>query len=596
VLTSSYAPEYGSSLSGQIVVESKSGGSEFHGGVYEYHRNTVLNARPYGDENRPKDLENDFGGYIGGPFKLPGGRNIPWFNTGRKKSYFYLNLEAFRTRGAVSRTFLTVPTVKMKQGDFSEWKNVETGALIPIYDPATTRPLDPTKPLSATNLARDQFMGCPGGPPQPNVVCPDRIANSLANGWLQFVPDPNLPGLTNNYAVPNPRPEELLAQANYLMFRGDMYHGDKDHISVTVWYQGAAPNFLSDFPQEISFQRFTAPQFSFVDRLRWDHTFSPTVLNHFGFGYLDRNEGYGSINWALHPDATPTVPGVASATILPQINISDMQGFGNDGGDNILNRTTRQTYVFLNTLTWVKGKHTFKFGFEYRDLGQNIRNAGLGSGGRFSFGRGPTGLLGVTSGHGLASFLLEQVSDANVDFRSIGAWYPRSDYYIAHFGDSWKVTPKLSINYGVRWDTMTPARELYDHHSFFDPHGINPTAGIPGRLAFAGTKDLLTGEPWGDAAFGERHPEKTWKKGFAPRLGIAYSPTQNTVVRVGYGVFFTQAFYPGWEGSIATDGFNATLGVGDSLEGLQPAFILSDGFPISQFTLPPFIDSSFRNG
>jgi hypothetical protein len=477
----------------------------------------------------------------------------------------------------------------MKQGDFSEWP-------FPVYDPATTRPADPNQPLSTTNVTRDQFMGCdPVNNPQPNVICPDRFAGSLALQWLQFLPDPNLPGLTNNYQVPTPRPEELLGHANYLLVRGDMYYGDKDHISVTVWYQGAKANFISTLPTQISNERFTAPQFSFVDRLRWDHTFSPTVLNHFGFGYLDRNEGYGSIDWALHPDLLPRIAGVATTEYPPQIGLADYVSMGNDAGNNELNRTTRQTYVFLDTLTWVKGRHTFKFGFEYRDLGQNIRS-GLGQAGRFSFDRGATSLLGQNSGNSVASFLLEAVGSANVDYRAIGARYPRSDYYIAHVGDTWKVTPNLSVNYGVRWDTMTPARELYDHHSFFDPIGINPTAGIPGRLAFAGTGSRSTGLSYGDAAFGRRHPEETWWKGFAPRLGIAYSPNPRTVIRTGYGIFFTQAFYPGWEGSIDTAGFTSTFSVDSTLGGLQPAFTLSDGFPISQFTLPPFIDSSFRNG
>lgn len=161
-------------------------------------------------------------------------------------------------------------------------------------------------------------------------------------------------------------------------------------------------------------------------------------------------------------------------------------------------------------LTWVKGKHTFKFGAEYRLLGQNIRDH-HGLAGSFSFDRGPTGLYGVNGANAVASFLLEQVNEATVTLRSIGARYPRSNYYIAHFGDTWKATPKLSITYGVRWDTMTPATEAFNHHSFFDPLGPNPGAGgRPGRLAFAGTGDRLTGESWGEAAFGRRHPAETW--------------------------------------------------------------------------------------
>jgi len=608
VLTSSYAPEYGSSLSGQIVVESKAGTNDYHAGTYWYHRNTVLNARQFGADVRPKDLEHDFGAFVGGPFRLPGGKNIPWFNTGRKKSFFYLNLEAFRNAGGVSRPVITVPTPAMKNGDFSAWP-------YPIYDPASPilpnpnyQPDEDLPGFDPRPYLRQQFMGCdPVNNPQPNVICmsgPNAhpwLQNSLASQWLQYLPDPNVPGTQNgtlnNYLVPTPIPDVVISKANYLMFRGDMYHGEKDHISVTVWYQGAAPVFNTVLPYEIASETYTAPQFSFVDRIRWDHTFTPTLLNHFGFGYLNRNEGYGSINWLKAPNALPRVPGVPNPEIPPVVGISGYPDMGQGNGPGPDNETDRQTYVFLDTLTWVKGKHTFKVGFEYRDLGQNIRNVG-GGGGFFYFSDVTTGLPGEPSGSGMASFLLGAVDSATVTARAITARYPRSDYYIMHFGDTWKATPKLSINYGVRWDTMTPARELYDHHSFFDPVGANPAAGgRPGRLAFAGTKSLATGLAYGSAAFGARHPEKTWWKGFAPRLGIAYSVNPKTVVRAGYGIFYTQAFYPGWEGSIATDGFTADLTASSPHpDGLIPAFRFADGFPIGEFTLPPFIDPGYRNG
>lgn len=589
VLTSSYAPEYGSSLSGQIVVESKSGNNEYHAGTYEYLRNTVLNARPYGQDNRPPDLEHDFGFYTGGPFRV-GKRGIPLFWSGRKKTFFYLNMEMFRRTGGTVSPILSVPTSKMKNGDFSEWP-------YPIYDPVTTRPADPGLPLSSTNVTRDQFQGCdPVNNPQPNVICPDRFASSLAKEWLQYSPEPNIQGkVLDNYIVPNPVQTVTVTNANYLMFRGDQYIGDKDHVSVTVWYQGAPPDYHCTLPDALCSGTFSAPQFSFVDRARWDHTFTPTLLNHFGFGYLDRNEGYGAINWAKAPNATPRIAG-ASTDQPPVITLGSYGQYGESHGDNAPNRTTRQTYVFLDTVTWVKGKHTIKFGVEYRNLGQNIRNR-LDTGGVFDFGSGYTGLIGITSGNPIASFLLEGVESARIHYQAIDARYPRSTYYIAHIGDTWKATPKLSINYGVRWDTMTPAEELYNHHSFLDPLGANSGAGgRPGRLAFAGSEDLATGESWGAAGFPRRHPEVTWKKGFAPRLGFAYSMTPKTVIRAGYGVFYTQAFYPGWESSIATDGFSVDLNAESTLGGLTPAFILNQGFPVNPALLPPLIDSTLLNG
>jgi hypothetical protein len=145
------------------------------------------------------------------------------------------------------------------------------------------------------------------------------------------------------------------------------------------------------------------------------------------------------------------------------------------------------------------------------------------------------------------------------------------------------------VTAGLRWDVFTPSIEAENQTSFFDPSGTNPGAGNRlGRLAFAGTK-------WGAASYGSDAPEDTYYKAFGPRLGFAYALTPETVIRSGYGIFFEQAYYPGWNGGIATDGFNETVTFNSTLGGIQPAFLLQDGFP-QNFTSPPFIDSSFLNG
>jgi TonB dependent receptor len=160
---------------------------------------------------------------------------------------------------------------------------------------------------------------------------------------------------------------------------------------------------------------------------------------------------------------------------------------------------------------------------------------------------------------------------------------------MAHAGDTWKVTPKLSLQLGIRWEMHRPTSEKHDVFSFLDPLGQNPgAAGRPGRLTFAGTR-------WGSASYGKRHPEETFTTGFAPRLGLAYSLTPKMVVRTGYGIFYDAGQYPGVRGGIALDGFNLNQTFSSSQGGLVPAFILSDGFP-QDFQRPPFIDPSFLNG
>jgi hypothetical protein len=180
VLTSNFDVQYGSSSAAVIVASTKEGTNELHGGGYEFHRNSYFNARPYGALVTPRDLENDYGGYLGGPGKLPG----LW--TSFNKTYFFANYEQYRSVGATTQPVLTVPTDQMRTGDFSQWP-------YPIYDPATTRAnpnYNPNQPTSASNppYLKDQFMGCDGA--HPNVICSSdpRLASSLAPQWLKYVP------------------------------------------------------------------------------------------------------------------------------------------------------------------------------------------------------------------------------------------------------------------------------------------------------------------------------------------------------------------------------------------------------------------------
>ena len=141
------------------------------------------------------------------------------------------------------------------------------------------------------------------------------------------------------------------------------------------------------------------------------------------------------------------------------------------------------------------------------------------------------------------------MNNGSVSLYSVGGRYVRQNALIFHIGDTWKVTSKLSLNYGLRWDRFSPSEEKYDNMSFFD-WGPNPDAGNrPGRLAFAG-------DQWGAASAGVRYPEQLWNGGFGPRIGIAYALNDKTVIRTGYGIFYTQAFYPGWGGGVDQTGFN----------------------------------------
>jgi hypothetical protein len=225
---------------------------------------------------------------------------------------------------------------------------------------------------------------------------------------------------------------------------------------------------------------------------------------------------------------------------------------------------------------------------EYRSIAGNIHANG-NQAGTFNFGRGPTGLADENSGSPIASFLLGAVSSGEATFRDVDSWYPRQNAWVLHAGDTWRVNNKLTLDYGLRWDYFSPSREKYNRFSFFDPNGANPGAGgRPGRLAFAGTE-------WGAASYGREYPEEDWYGGFAPRLGAVYAMNNRTVIRTGWGIFYHQAFYPGWGGGISLDGFSNTPTFSSTLGGIQPAFFLDQGFP-QNFQPPPDIREDYRNG
>ena len=476
----------------------------------------------------------------------------------------------------------------------------ENGDLIPIYDPRTTRPnpnFDPNQPSGPSNLQflRDQFMGCDGN--SPNVICmdgPNRyvdpvtgfdISNSLAKRWLQYLPNPTFPGALNNYVVPEPIPDTVFADSTLLNVRGDMYWRDTDHFYVSINYRGSTASNVTELPPQLSFEGPYVVNYSFVNRLNWSHTFSPTLLNHFAIGYLDTLTNVTSSDMPYVNDL-PQIPGAVNYEFPPTLSFDDFDGWGN----NSWSRDTRPVWIANDLLTWVKGKHTLKFGGEIRKHGVNA-TAVSNESGSVSFSRLGTGLNETTSGNAIASFLLEQVSYGEYNIQTVTSNYPRFSGYNFHAGDTVKLTPKLTMNFGIRWDMYKPTDEKYDNFSFFDPLGANPAAGNrPGSLAFAGNN-------WGAASFGKRYPEDLFKKGFAPRLGLAYAVSKNTVVRAGYGIFYSTPIYPGWGGGIAQDGFNATLGFPSSNFGYNPAFLLSNGYPaIDPSQRPPYIDASFSNG
>jgi hypothetical protein len=197
----------------------------------------------------------------------------------------------------------------------------------------------------------------------------------------------------------------------------------------------------------------------------------------------------------------------------------------------------------------------------------------------------------------MASFYLGAASSASVEYYNVKAEYPRQYAYAAHLGDSWRFSPKLTLNYSLRWDYIAPFKEKFNNLSFLDPIGPNPGAvtaagtQLHGRLAFAGNN-------WGAASYGTEFPERPFKNALAPRVGFAYSLNDKTVVRAGYGIYFGQAFYPGWNGGMSQDGFNKNLSLNEASSGSLkvPALYLASGISANQVGTTKHISSDFDNG
>lgn len=520
------------------------------------------------------------------------GRKIPLLWSGRNKIYFFTNIEKWTIRGGDRSPVLSIPSVQERNGDFSDWRDAN-GNLIPIFNPATTTSnpsFNPGSPVGPNNLPylRQQFPG--------NVIPPSMVQNSLAQQWFKYLPTPTYSGPLNNYLSPVPVSDISGAGTDHRTIvdaRIDDYFGNSDHFTATLHYHNTVFANVTNLPRPISYDAYLLPDGGeigpWVNRFGWDHTFTANLLNTLNYGYLDYRGSELAVD-ASYANQLPQIPGAAAYVQPPSLNFSN--GFVSMGLDDF-HHEDRPTNVLNDTMTWIHGRHTFTFGGEVRNLENNLLNNNNQSG-TFNFANTETGLLGINSGSPIASFILGAVDNANVSFNTVTSIYARGWYYALFAGDTWKATNKLTLNYGLRWDVGTPSVEKFNHFSFLDPNGPNPGAsGRPGRLAFAGTGDGTLN--YGAAGFGSRHPENTWYGGYGPRFGFAYAWKHNTVIRGGYGIFFDQAYYPGWNAGIAQDGFNSTPSFSSPDGGLTPAFLLQQGFPAIS-PLPPFINSSFLNG
>lgn len=551
LIKGAFSAEYGYVRTGLLSFSLKSGTNQLHGSVFHNFRNDDLNARSFFEGNKLDFHQNNFGATVSGPVRIPKVYN------GRDRTFFMVSTDISRFRGVSRVTVYTSPTTEFLRGDFSRLKTA-AGNARPIYDPATTAS------DGRGGVTRSVFPG--------NVIPSQRIS-PIAKQIAALIPAPNRPGEDTNFVA---RSGNVSLNNTYFNTKIDHRLNDRHSISSSFNYTLLPRRDYSNPYEGTSLMNGLIQDFgSRNGRLAHDFIITPKTLNHLQLGYnrtINRSTSYSrGEDWP----ARLGLKGVGGDGSLPQFSFSD--GYPTIGHQR-WDADVQENIMFRNTTTFLRGKHNVKAGFEMRRQWYKRRNWG-NQGGSFSFRETALNNSSAT-GNSFASFLLGWVDAANISTSlHIGSLRP---YYASFVQDDIKLTPRLTLNLGVRHDLDLPPREQYDRMSIFDLGTPNPGAGNRlGALIFAGD---------GPGRAGRRTFQDPYYRAFAPRVGLAYTLRRTTVLRLGYGISFS----PNELLFTVYDGYSSTANFVSPDLGNSPAFLLDSGMP-TDWPKPPFITPTFSN-
>ncbi|HEX7085587.1 MAG TPA: carboxypeptidase-like regulatory domain-containing protein [Vicinamibacterales bacterium] len=503
--TSTYSAEFGRSLGGVVNLQIKSGTNAYRGSVFEFHRNDALDANNFfnnrAGREKPDFTQNQFGFTLGGPLL-------------RDRTFFFGDYQGHRE--SQGQTFLsTVPTLKMRQGDFSEINRV-------IYDPLT-------------------------GQPFPNNVIPaDRIEPIARNIIDMLYPEPNIPGRVaasgqtiDNYLI-NPTKEREddqfnvkvdhnLTSANRFFVR---YSMQKTHRfqPATLPHGDAGATFGAGDGN------IDAQGLAFNDT----HTFGNNWLNEFRFGWSSVKFNMTSIDYGENLAERVGIRGVnlnEVTSAMSQITFQNIRNLGANGNQPLI--TNQNDFQIFDNVTWIKNRHTIKIGGSITVRSREILNADQIVG-QFAFNNNQTSncagrpqpcALDTTTGFDVASFMLGYASAVNRRLFDADTYTEKRPEYALYVQDDWRVTSKLTVNAGVRWDVFPPWIEVDDRQSNFDVS--------TGTFVVASPDAVIQGVKVG------RYLQTYSKGDIGPRFGFAYDLRGDgrTIIRGGWGVFWN--FTPG---------------------------------------------------
>ncbi len=581
IMTNSYDAQYGRSGGGVMNVQIKSGGNAYHGSLYEFYRRNWLdsnylfsNARGIpagrfrnsaGEFVKAEHFLDQYGGVISGPIRFPkkifgplGGYD------GRDKTFFLFNYEGYR-EGTPNPQILTVPTADFIKGDFSQYKTA-AGDLIKVYDPATGRNVN-------GNWVRDQF---------PNNIIPTNRLNPIAQKLLAFSPAANTttPGgdpWRNNFAdIPNIANDKF---KNWI-FKVDQNFGDKDKVFFRYGYNNRAEirwtNGIRTGPAQAG--QLPLNRVNYTGVADWVHTFNGSLIFNLRVSsnrYIEEARFQDGLGYDITQLGFPSALASQLPTkIFPRFTISDNVQIGR--GD--FGREVTNVYSFQPNVSWIKGAHTARFGLDMR-LQQYARQASGLPGMLLNFDRTFTQQTfnrgDTLSGSPIAAFLLGAPTSGQIDNNVFPIYMFK--YYAPWVQDDWKISRKLTLNLGFRWDLNLPAVERYNRINYgFDRTITNPANARIDKTKLLNGTSILGGLGFAGGSNGN-YPVNADKNNFQIRLGAAYSLNEKTVIRGGYGRYYVNPVgAPGYP----NNGFSIqTPYVGSTDSNRTSLFNLSNPFP-----------------
>jgi hypothetical protein len=587
--------QYGGGQTAVANFATKSGTNGLHGSGYWYVQNDALRANTWSNNAagvpRAPFKQHNYGYSVSGPVVLPKVYN------GKNRSFFFHNLERTRVRNFTSTAFGTLPVPAFKQGDFSRLLspaftgNASSGTTAgtdalgrpvvfgAIYDPKSSRQVGNT-------WVRDPFPG--------NMV-PKAQWSPVATKILELAPitDPAFDTMLNN--IPTLSSSSPVFGETMLTLKGDHVLSERHRLSGTFnrnfRARNNSPGGRWGVPPESPtgvYQWQETP--GTLVRLAYDSTITPSILNHAAIGY----NRFGNLNQSVYVNQDwPQKIGIQNVpgTHFPTLTFGGQpyQGGGIGAGGRLGSANAGGSYngstIVQDDVTVIRGKHNLKFGFEQRRYYYN--NRGLSGSGAYTFNPVSTGLPGFNNqtGHSFASFLLgaSTATSRGVTVMNPGHRWRETAFYAA---DDFKVTRRLTLNIGLRWEIIGGLHEVAGRMSGFSFAATNPTAGgRPGALVWV--DDL------GRKGFMDRY----WKQ-FSPKFGFAYQVSEKMVVRGGYGINNTPTISNGF-GFGGTTGYNGSIAVNANTFPVRftedPVIYLHDPFPSFAGTLPNK-NPSIQNG